>query len=206
LSIVDFKLHQLLELYVTIGLPECSNVYFECIRELSAIVKSSYFKTYNCVERFFDKTVTFDIDTDLEQCMGMVSSLYELEEISERHTTSSFEQAGESKFADLKGNMTSLLKRLMEESRDEIIKFVMIVQHDDNLSQTSESDFESLLVLGQSAALCLDKMRSLAQLPNRGVYYITNSEMYLTLFAAKCRIEICFYHSSDVTHLLSTRW
>jgi hypothetical protein len=164
LSIVDFKLHQLQELHVTIGLPECSNAYLECIRELSAIIKSSYFKAYSYVERFFDKTVAFDIDADLEECMDMVSSLYELEEISGRHAalTDSSDQKGEPKVANLKENMVGLLKRLVGESRDAIVNFVMMVQHDDNLSESLGSDFDSVLVLGQSAALCFDKMRSFA--------------------------------------------
>lgn len=152
-------------------------MYFECFREFSAIVKNLYITTCDHIEHFFDETFTLDIDNDLEQCMGMVSALCELEDISGRHTqpADSNKKAEDTKGVNLKEEITGLLKRLMKESRDKIFKFITIVQSDDYMGLTLESDLDSLLTLGQSAALRFQKMLSLAKMPDRGVYDVSNT-------------------------------
>lgn len=179
LPLIDFKLHQLLELHVTIGLPECSSTYSECVRELSSVIQNLYMNAHSCIEGFFENLASHNNDTELGQCMDMVCNLLELGDICARHaqTTDCVHQVGDPKLIDITKNITGLFERMMQESGNAAMNYIKIVQHDEHLRKTLQPDCDSLPSANQLAVSRLDKMRSLAQLLNRGVYDCSISEI-----------------------------
>ena len=167
---MSFKLRQLLDLHVTIGLNECSRVYIDCAQKVSNAAQNIYFTAYKRIEQFFEGTTSVNSDVEITECIDMVRHLLELEDILSGHPqlNDRMHQEGEVNGSDMKGMIAALLKRMMKESGDLIADCIAEIQHFD-LSNAVQPDSDSLAAT-QLASHRLDKMRSLVQLSMHGMY------------------------------------
>ena len=169
LPIINFKLFQLLDLHVTIGLSECTKVYFTCIQELSTTVQNLYLAVYNRIEKFFAEGVAVGCDIEVEKCIDVVVLLLELIDVNTRHSQhrDRADQDGGLRGFDMKGMIAALFKRMMKNSGEFIANYVTALVKAD-LNTAEESDLDSSAV-GRVASSHLEKMRSLSLIPNRGM-------------------------------------
>ena len=169
LPLINFKLLQLLDLHVAIGLSECSSVYFTCIQELSATIQNLYLAAHNRIEKFFEEGVAVGSDTELGECIDMVLLLFELKDVNARHSQHKdcVDQDRDLRGCDMNGMIAALFKRMMRNSGEFITSYVAaLLRNDPMTAEESNIDYSEV---GRLASSHLEKMRSLAQIPTRGM-------------------------------------
>jgi hypothetical protein len=169
LPIINFKLFQLLDLHITVGLSECTRVYFTCTRELSITVQNLYLAVCNRIEKFFAVGVALGSDAELEKCIDMVLLLLQLMDVNARHSQHKdcMDQDGDLRGLDVKGMIAALFTRMTKTSGEHITSYLSALLRADAIN-AEESDVDSSS-LARLASCHLEKMRSLAHIPNRGM-------------------------------------
>ena len=172
LLLVDYKLRQLLDLHLLVGLPECEGCYTSSLEATYRFVQKLHCKTFQRVQSWFedDRASDSDIDAELSTCIQQVLLLFEVESIRHVHDgliVDSDEGLGSLNVREI---ILALFLRMQKDCKS------IVDTHFENILSASDADTNSMIssvasiVNGNLASSKLTKMRILSSVLQQGNY------------------------------------
>ena len=198
LLLVDYKLRQLLDLHLLVGLPECEGCYVSSLEATYRFVNKLHCKTFQRVQSWFedDCASDSDIDAELSTCIQQVLLLFELESIRDFHD-------GDKVLGKL--NVREIILHLF--LRKQIDCKRIVDTHFKNILSTSDADINSMMstvansMNGCMASSKLTKMRILSSVLQQGNYSNFGMDHSCSLTYNHCFTSILFRRTGEESDL-----
>ena len=120
LLLADFKLRELLNLHLLVGLPECKGCYFETLKETNCFVYKAHCRTFQLVNNWFENDSVYNKDTNFSACIKEVKFLFELKCIRDPHVRYNAESDNEVGKVDVREIIVGLILRMQEACKENV--------------------------------------------------------------------------------------
>ena len=176
LLLVDFKLRELLNLHLLVGLPECKGCYVETLKETCCFVYKAHCRIFQLVKSWFENDIVYNEDTDFSACIKEVKFLFELKCIRDPHVRYNTESDNEIGKIDVQEIIVGLILRMQEACKENVKLHIRKVVDQSTIAPTQITNTD-----GSLASTQLFRMRNIAHRLEKGIcnkcnkYYPNNS-------------------------------
>ena len=169
LLLVDYKLRQLLDLHLLVGLQECESLYVDCVETTFRFVQKMHCRTFQRLQNWFEDVRVYETDTEISACIQQVYLLFELESIRNPHVGRIVESEEGLGNINVREIILSLILRLQISCQENVNMYF------NNVFSTSDADVPSYMstvaaiTKGSLAASQLTKMKNITSVLRQGM-------------------------------------
>ena len=164
LLLVDYKLRQLLDLHLLVGLPECEGCYISSLEATYRFVQKLHCKIFQRVQSWFedDRFSDSDMESELSTCIQLVLLLFELASIRDVHDGRIVDSDEDLGSLNVREIILALFLRMQKDCKS------IVDTYFENIISVSDADINSMIssvaaiVNGNLASSKLTKMRILS--------------------------------------------
>ena len=163
--LVDYKLRELLNLHLLVGLPECEGFYFDSLKAANSFVSRAHSKTFQLVQSWFVEDHVYNKDSDFSVCIQEVKFLFELKCIRDPHVGRIVEGDNGLDEIDVREIIVGLILRMQKGCRENVELRIKKVVDERSMTPTLIDNTDGCLASTQ-----LFRMRSIAFRLEQGTY------------------------------------